>query len=101
MVAESKIEKTTCLYAGCLGWLSVKMEGFHKRGIPDRLFLKAPGKVFWMEFKAPGQKLNKAQQAWFDLLRAMGFEVFVVDDIEQGKQIVNRMDREALKDGTD
>lgn len=69
------------------GGLCLKLIIMGKRNFPDRTILCKPGKVFFIEFKAPDKDLRKSQ-AWFRrLLIRLGFTVYVaktkkeVDDI--------------------
>ena len=52
-------------------------------GMPDRLVL-LPGGVFaFAELKAPGMKPRPLQVARHEMLRRLGFRVYVIDEIEQ------------------
>lgn len=52
-------------------------------GMPDRLVL-LPGGVFaFAELKAPGMKPRPLQVARHEMLRQMGFKVYVIDGVEQ------------------
>lgn len=85
---ESSIEKPVCAYAKARGWLVWKLTVVGWVGLPDRIFLK-PTKVFFIEFKAPGQKARPIQLRIHGKLRAIGFDVYVVDNVEEGKKIVD------------
>lgn len=71
------------------GVLSARM-GVGRRNWPDRVFFK-PTRVFFVEFKRPGEKPTVAQLHMFSLLRSMGYEVYVetstvnLDEICGGK----------------
>lgn len=85
---ESKIEKKVCEYARLKGWWVWKLTILGWAGIPDRMLLKH-GKVFFIEFKAPGEKPRKLQHAMIGKLKMNGFDAYVIDDIEEGKKIVD------------
>lgn len=52
-------------------------------GMPDRLVLLPNGKVGFVEVKAPGKEPRPLQVARHELLRRLGFKVFVLDNPEQ------------------
>lgn len=89
---ERDIEGAVCRYAERK--YRMKAEKFTspgRRSVPDRLFSMWNGKVFFCEFKAPGKKPTPKQVKDHERRREMGFRVFVCDDIEQGKNIVDEM----------
>lgn len=51
-------------------------------GMPDRLVLMPHGKMFFAEMKAPGQKPRPVQVKRHEMLRNLGFKVYVVDSLE-------------------
>ncbi len=51
-------------------------------GMPDRLVLMPQGKMFFAEMKAPGQKPRPVQVKRHEMLRNLGFKVYVVDSLE-------------------
>ena len=48
-------------------------------GVPDRLILLPGGRMCFCETKAPGKKARPLQLHWHELLRQLGFSVFVCD----------------------
>lgn len=50
-----------------------------RRSVPDRICSLRPGKVFFIEFKAPGEKPTDAQKRDHARRRARGFAVYIVD----------------------
>ena len=52
-------------------------------GMPDRLVLLPGGKIGFVEVKAPGKEPRPLQVARHELLRRLGFKVYVLDDPEQ------------------
>lgn len=85
---ESTIEKKVCDYAKEKGWLCFKFMSLSNRGVPDRMFMKL-GIVFFIEFKSPGKKPTKFQLLQINKIAQSGIMVFVCDDIDQGKQIID------------
>lgn len=59
----------------CPKWVS---PGFD--GVPDRIILLPDGKFAFVEVKAPGEKPRPLQQARINLLRKLGFRVYVLDE---------------------
>ena len=57
-------------------------------GWPDYEFNVIGGHTFFIEFKAPGEKPTTLQTQRHEELRALGFRVYVVADVNSGKKIV-------------
>lgn len=85
---ESKIEKDVCNYAKAKGWLVYKFSSPAQRGVPDRILFKS-GVIFFIEFKAPGKKPTKYQQKTIEKFRKQKIDVFVIDNIEDGKKCID------------
>ena len=86
VMRESRIEKKVGDYAKANGWLVFKFTG--RKGVPDRIFIK-DGKIFFVEFKAPGKLPTELQKRIHDKIREQGGTVFVIDNIEEGYKIVD------------
>ena len=78
-VLEKQIEAKVCDYA--------KERGM---AVPDRMFIYN-GRVFFIEFKRGGQKPTDAQEREHDRLRQQKINVFVIDDVEKGKWVIDTM----------
>lgn len=52
-------------------------------GVPDRIAMFPGGKIAFVEVKAPGEKPRPLQRARHELLRKLGFRVYVLDEIEK------------------
>ena len=52
-------------------------------GWPDRIILLPDGKIGFAELKAPGKKLRPLQEKRKRTLEALGFRVYVIDNVEQ------------------
>lgn len=83
---ESEIEKKVSLFAKSKNWLSYKFVSPANRAVPDRLYIKE-GKVIFIEFKAPGKRPTKLQDKVINRIRDHGVEVYVIDDVDEGKKI--------------
>lgn len=88
---EKDIENAVCKYAQRLGWRAMKFVSPNYRSVPDRIFFKHPGRVFFIEFKKAGEKPTPKQVSEIERLTNEGFDVFVCDDIAFGKTIIDLM----------
>ena len=88
---EAQIEDKVSRFAKDLGWLCFKFSSPAHRGVPDRILLRA-GKVFFIEFKAPGKTPTLLQKRIHKILQSAGFEVYVIDSTKQGKEILLAME---------
>ena len=80
---EKQIEQKLTLMVKKAGGIALKFVSPGFAGMPDRLVL-LPGGVFaFAELKAPGMKPRALQVARHEMLRRMGFKVYVIDGIEQ------------------
>jgi len=52
-------------------------------GMPDRIVLVPGGHMAFVEVKAPGEKPRALQLARHEMLRRLGFKVYVLDDEQQ------------------
>lgn len=83
MISEKDLERT---FSGKLNrtkkvWV-IKLLSTFVKGLPDRMILCRGGYVGFAEIKAPGKKPTKIQACIHEKLRALGFKVFVIDDLE-------------------
>ncbi len=92
---EKKIEKDVCDFGASLGLKDRKYANPMRRAAPDRIFWRLrPGRepyVFFVEFKSKGKVPTPAQLDEHTALRDDGFEVFVIDNIEAGKDLMRVM----------
>lgn len=73
------------------GWC-IKLICTHITGLPDRLCLMPGGKMAFAELKTTGKKPTPIQKAVHSKLRAMGFEVEVIDTLEGVMRFIDRLD---------
>lgn len=88
---EKKIEEAVCDYAKARGFLAYKFNSVNRAAVPDRLFILPSGHMFFIEFKRAGQKPTVPQEREHARLRQQNVQVYVVDDIQQGKDIIESM----------
>ena len=55
----------------------------------DSLTTPVAWRIYWIEFKRPGGKLDERQIARIEELRELGHTVYVVDNIQQAMQFHN------------
>ena len=86
---EKDIENAVCKYAREKGLLAYKFVSPNTVGVPDRIFFAPGGGMFMIEFKRPGGKMTPSQERTFIKLSGMGFDVYVIDDVDAGKRVIN------------
>jgi len=59
------------------------------RGVPDHIYFGDDGFMFMIEFKKPGGRLSPAQIREIEALQRRGHLVFLVDNFEFGKGIID------------
>lgn len=88
---EKQIEAKVCEYAKSKGLLAYKFTSPARAAVPDRLFITPDGRVFFCEFKAAGKKPTEAQAREHQRLRQHKVNVFVIDNIDEGKTMIDLM----------
>ena len=88
---EKQIEQKVCDYAKSKGVLVYKFTSPARAAVPDRLFIRPDGVVWFCEFKREGQKPTIPQEREHHRLRQHKVSVFVVDSVEDGKAMVDMM----------
>lgn len=83
IISEKDLERT---FSGQLNrtkkvWV-IKLLSTFVKGLPDRMILCQGGYVGFAEIKTTGKKPTKIQTYIHEKLRALGFKVFVIDDLE-------------------
>lgn len=83
IISEKDLERT---FAGKLNrtkkvWV-IKLLSTFIKGLPDRMIICQGGYVGFAEIKTTGKKPTKIQTYIHEKLRALGFKVFVIDDLE-------------------
>jgi len=89
MGEEAKIEKAVADYAKRNGCYTRKFTAPSQRGVPDRLFLSPFGKVFFIEFKAPGKIPTALQLKEIAEINNRSGNAHWVDSRDGGKAIVD------------
>lgn len=80
---EAFVEKKLRMAAKQRGGWAVKFTSPGLDGVPDRLLLFPGGRVAFVEVKAPGEKMRPLQERRAGQLRALGFRVYCLDNVDQ------------------
>ena len=88
---EKQIEAAVCDYARAKGVLAYKFTSPARSAVPDRLFIAPDGRMWFCEFKRGGQKPTPAQDREHTRLRQQQVNVFVIDNVIEGKNMVDLM----------
>lgn len=67
----------------------IKLLSTFVKGLPDRMVLCQGGYVGFAEIKTTGKKPTKIQSYIHEKLRALGFTVFVIDDLESRDKAIS------------
>jgi hypothetical protein len=90
VASEKTIERHFATQVKLLGGQSFKLPAVYVAGLPDRMALLPGGVVFFAELKSTGRKPTPIQKLIHKKLRALGFEVYVIDTIELLEQTINK-----------
>ena len=88
---EKQIENKLTRMVKQNGGIAVKFVSPSFAGMPDRLVLLPDGIIAFVELKAPGKKPRPLQIARHKLLRLLGFQVYVIDGVEQIGGIIDEI----------
>jgi hypothetical protein len=88
---EKEIEGKVCDYARSKGVLAYKFTSPARAAVPDRLFIAPDGRVWFCEFKRGGAKPTPAQEREHTRLREQKVNVFVIDNVIEGKNMIDLM----------
>ena len=86
---EQRIERQLVRQVSKLGGLALKFVSPGMAGVPDRLLLFPGGKAVFVETKAPGKKPRPLQLHRHEQLRALGFRVYVIDEMKQIREVLD------------
>jgi hypothetical protein len=92
---EKTLERKLTEAVKAMGGIAPKFTSPGFDGMPDRLVLLPFGRIGFVEVKRHGEKPRPLQEARHGLLRRLGFKVYVVDNIEQIRQIIGEIGGDA------
>ncbi len=87
---EREIEKHVKAHARRNGWLHYKFVSPGKRGVPDRMYFYH-GHCVMIEFKSLGGRTTALQDKEMRLLRAAGIHCYVIDNVTEGKDVLDQL----------
>ena len=90
---EKEIEAKVCEYAKQLNVLVYKFTSPNRMAVPDRMLIRPDGHIWFVEFKREGAKPTPAQEREHHRLRQHKVSVFVIDNVEEGKLMIDLMVR--------
>ena len=80
---EKTIEKRLVQAVKATGGIAPKFTSPGFAGMPDRIVLLPDGHMAFVEVKAPGERPRPLQLARHELIRGLGFKVYILDDEQQ------------------
>ena len=88
---EKQIEAKVCEYAKTKNVLVYKFTSPARAAVPDRMFIRSDGRIWFVEFKREGAKPTDAQEREHHRLRQHKVNVFVIDNVQEGKTMIDFM----------
>lgn len=88
--SEKLIERRLVELVKLNGGMCIKLLCNHIIGLPDRLCLFPGSRMVFVELKTTGQKPKKIQVYVHNKIKALGFEVIVIDSINGVNQLIER-----------
>lgn len=93
---ERDIENKVVKHAKKRGLVVRKMNGLGNRSWPDRLFMGRDASILWIEFKREGEEATPDQLLNHEMLKELGHHVHMVDDVNDGIALVNKLPAKGL-----
>lgn len=94
---ESEVEKYLCKRVKKeLKGMALKFVSPGFNGVPDRIILIPPGRLYFVETKAPGEKLRKLQEWVKGLITELGFKVFRLDTKDGVDEFIKAVKRNGI-----
>lgn len=91
--SEKTIERKLREACTAQGGMCIKLLTDQYIGLPDRMCLFPNGKIVFAETKSTGKKPRKIQLVVHEKLRSLGFDVRVIDRLEQIKSLLDDVER--------
>jgi len=83
LMREKYIEQKLIKAVKAIGGIALKFISPGYNGVPDRLILLPGGIIAFAEIKTSGSKPRLLQERRHEMLRQLGFKVYVIDDESQ------------------
>ena len=91
MKSEKDIEQRLVKAVKNMGGIALKFVSPGYDGMPDRIVLLPHGAFAFVELKAPGKKPRPLQLSRHEMLRRLGFKVYVLDGTDQIGEILDEI----------
>lgn len=82
MANEKVLERKFAAAIMAAGGRSFKLPAVYVSGLPDRIALMPGGVAFFAEIKSTGKKPTPIQKSIHKKIRALGFDVYVIDTLD-------------------
>lgn len=86
--SEKALERKFNSQIAILGGRSYKLPAVYVAGLPDRMALLPNGTIFFAEIKSTGKKPTPIQKILHKRLRALGFNVYIIDSLESLSDVI-------------
>lgn len=87
---ERDTENRAVNYGRATGWEMRKYTSPSHRSVPDRLCMHDFCTIIYIEFKRLGEEPTPSQLIEHRKLRMRGFEVYVIDNVEDAKRVLDK-----------
>jgi len=94
MISEKDIEQYLLKRCRAYGWYAPKFTSPGRRSVPDRMIVM-PGKIAFVELKAPGKKPTPKQLWEHERLETYGYPVSVVDSKDGVDELLKSLAEES------
>jgi len=92
---EKEIERKLVKQTKACNGMCLKFTSPSLTGVPDRIVLLPRGKMGFVEVKRPGERPSPIQVKRIEQLRELGFKVFVLDNKNDIKKILDEIGGDA------
>lgn len=90
MANEKVLERKFAAAIMAAGGRSFKLPAVYVSGLPDRMALMPGGVAFFAEIKSTGKKPTPIQKLIHKKIRALGFNVYVIDSLESLEDSISK-----------
>lgn len=87
---EKEVESRAVAYGREQGWEMRKYTSPSHRSVPDRMCLHDFKTIIYIEFKREGEVPSSQQEIEIRKLRMRGFDVYVIDNVEDAKRVLDK-----------
>ena len=88
---EKNIEKKLRDEVNKIKGIAYKFTSPGNSGVPDRLVLLPNGRIYFVELKRPGKDSSKLQRMQIARIRALGFDVRVIDTMQKVEEFIDEI----------